>query len=207
VGVQAETSETSVGASAGPAEKPVRAALGIVVFVVALVAASTLGFWLGRQRFGGVGADHLGVAGDPATASDLSSLAALRLPTLDGALLGPSDLHARAVVLEFWATWCGPCVVQAEILELLHGEYGERGVAFLAVNYGEDPALVRRHAERSPFPYPQVLDHDLAVSMRAGIAGLPTVVVLGERGEVLLHSVGITGASRLRQTLDAALAG
>ena len=195
-----------------PASRWIRTALGSAVFVAALVAASSLGFWLGRQRLGSGSASGFADADSAlhldhaAEGLQSASLGALRLPTLAGQMLGPADLGARAVVLEFWATWCGPCAVQADILHTLFEEYGDRGVAFLAVNFAEPAELVRSHVAKSPFPYPLVLDEDGSVSARAGITGLPTVVVLAGDGRVLLENVGITGASRLRRALDAELA-
>ncbi|HUP23625.1 MAG TPA: TlpA disulfide reductase family protein [Thermoanaerobaculia bacterium] len=188
------------------ATRPVRRAAGFLLFLAALVAASTLGFWLGRQRLEGSMVGPATAGGDEVRSVQALSLASLRLPTLDGKLLGPADLPGRAVVLEFWATWCGPCAVQADILHTLYEEYGGRGVAFLAVNFGEPAELVREYAAKHPFPYPLVLDEDGSLSARAGIAGLPTVVVLDAEGKVVLESVGITGTSRLRRTLDAVLA-
>jgi thiol-disulfide isomerase/thioredoxin len=192
------------------ATRPVRKAAGFLLFLAALVAASTLGFWLGRQRVeGSVGGSRVGLATagrDGIRTGQALSLASLRLPTLDGELLGPADLPGRAVVLEFWATWCGPCAVQADILHTVYEEYGSRGVAFLAVNFGEPAEEVREYAAKHPFPYPLVLDEDGSVSAGAGVAGLPTVVVLDAEGKVVLESVGITATSRLRRTLDAVLA-
>jgi thiol-disulfide isomerase/thioredoxin len=181
--------------------------LGALVFVAALAAASSLGFWLGRGRPSLAAMGDADRGTDTLPAGDLASLSSFRLPTLDRQLLGPPDLGERVVVLEFWATWCGPCVVQAQILHDLFEDYQGKDVAFLAVNFAEPRDVVEPFVAKEPLPYPLVLDEDGGVSARAGISGLPTVVVLGRGRQVLLHSVGITGATKLRQALDAALAG
>ncbi len=128
------------------------------------------------------------------------------LPTLDGSRLGPADLRGDVVVVEFWATWCMPCKVQATILDGMHEEYRDREVSFLALNTGEDADLVRRHVEASPFGYPVLLDPGESVLQAAGIVAVPVVMVLDPQGEVSFLSVGLTGASVLRQAIDQALA-
>ena len=182
--------------------------MGALVFVVALALASSLGFWLGRGRptLAALGFTDADVGADVTSVGDVASLSGFRLPDLEGKEIGPPDFRGRPVVLEFWATWCGPCIAQAQILHTLFDEYRGRDVAFLAVNFAEPREVVEAFVEKEPLPYPLVLDEDGSVAARAGINGLPTVVVLGGEGEILLHSVGITGATRLRQTLDGELA-
>jgi thiol-disulfide isomerase/thioredoxin len=128
--------------------------------------------------------------------------ARFQLPSLDGEQLGPPDFPDRVVVVDFWATWCAPCHVQAEILEALHEEYQGRPVQFLAVNTGEDEQLVRDFVSRKPFPYPVLLDPDERLSERLGILGLPTLMVVSRQGTVLHMEPGIVPARRLRQLLE-----
>src|SRR5262245_32382684 len=58
--------------------------------------------------------------------------------TLEGCPLGPKDFRGQVVVVDFWATWCGPCHIQRKILEPIYRDYRGKGVQFLAPNVGED---------------------------------------------------------------------
>ena len=123
------------------------------------------------------------------------------LPTLDGRRIGPGDFAGEVVVVDFWATWCAPCHVQADILEALHSEYGDRGIRFLAVNVGEDEATVRSFVESRPFPYPVLLDEKESVSTKLGVAALPSLMILDREGKVSYFRAGIVQEKRLRELL------
>lgn len=120
-----------------------------------------------------------------------------RLATLDGRQLGPADFPGKIVLLEFWATWCGPCRFQAQELEKLLEKPGMEDVAVLAVNVGEDAATVRAFAESSPFPYPVVLDPQETIGRQYGIMGLPTLMLLNEQREIAFRRTGVSPASTL----------
>ncbi|MEO1366957.1 MAG: TlpA disulfide reductase family protein [Acidobacteriota bacterium] len=128
-----------------------------------------------------------------------------RLPSLDGQTLGPPDFLGDVVVVELWASWCGPCRIQARFLEELHEEYDGKGVHFLAVNSGESETTARAYAQKTPFPYPVLLDPRETVRARYSSNGLPTVMVISRSGEVSLLKVGVLGAPALRVEIERAL--
>ena len=124
-----------------------------------------------------------------------------RLPTLDGRRLGPADFKGKVVVADFWATWCAPCYLQADILHRLHEQYPESEVQFLAIAMGEDEKTVRAFAAERPFPYPVLLDPDEKVGNELGVIGLPTLLVLDRKGEVSFLRTGVVPEKRLRELL------
>ena len=124
-----------------------------------------------------------------------------RLASLAGGSLGPSSFEGKVVVFDFWATWCLPCHLQADILKQLHSEFSEVGVEFVAVSIGEPEETVREFVERRPFPYPVLVDPSDEVSVQLGIYGLPTVMVVDARGEVAYLRTGISPEGVLRELL------
>jgi thiol-disulfide isomerase/thioredoxin len=127
-----------------------------------------------------------------------------KLKTLDGRKLGPADFKGQVVVVDFWATWCGPCHIQARILEPIHEDYKGKGVQFLAANVGEDEATVRGFVKDKPFPYPVLLDAESTVSGKLGVVALPTLMVIDKKGKVSFLQAGVVDGPSLRRVLKEA---
>ena len=177
-----------------------RLAIGLLIGLGVLAAAFVTILGLGIRPPGSLG--------QPPEISELDPiLSSFQLDTLDGSRLGPPDLRGAVVVIDLWATWCKPCHVQAKILDGLHDEYAEQGVTFLALNTGEDRDTVQEFVDEKPFGYPVLLDPEEEVMRTAELAALPTLVVLNPLGEVSYISVGLTGASVVRNAIEEALAG
>jgi len=128
------------------------------------------------------------------------------LSTLDGRQLGPSDFKGKVVLYEFWATWCTPCHVQAEILKNLHAEAAKNGVEFVGISSGEPADVVRAYVAKKPFSYPVLLDPDDSLSGPLEILALPTLIVTGRDGAVVWRHTGLTDTDTLRQAFAAAKA-
>ncbi|MES1205964.1 MAG: TlpA disulfide reductase family protein, partial [Pseudomonadota bacterium] len=132
------------------------------------------------------------------------------LPRVDGkpGALALSSLLGRVVVLDFWATWCPPCLASLPMMHALAHELEPRGVTFLGVD--SDGAQTSRQdvvaflAEHGA-PYPVVYDDGTANELYR-IKVLPTLVIVGKDGAVERVLIGTTGRRTLVDAIEAALA-
>lgn len=127
----------------------------------------------------------------------------LTLTTTDGETI---DLSApgAVVVLNFWATWCGPCRIEIPDLKALHDEMGAEGVTVVGVAVGEGEDEVAPFAEQMAINYPMVLDADRAVSEAfGGVYGLPTTVVIDRQGRVVRRILGLFPVDQMKPQLAA----
>jgi thiol-disulfide isomerase/thioredoxin len=126
-----------------------------------------------------------------------------QLQTLEGRPLGPKDFPGQVVVIDFWATWCGPCHVQGRILAELYQDYRGKGVQFLAADVGEEAQTVRSFLKTTPVPYAVLLDPK-NVSDQLGIYALPTLLVVNKKGVVSFFQPGISDGDTIRRILKEA---
>ncbi len=129
-------------------------------------------------------------------------LTEFRLPSLSGEEIGPADFRGEVIVVDFWATWCSPCRVQARILDSIRGDYEDQGVQFLAISLGEEEETVRKFADANPFPYPVLYDTPDRIASEASIYALPTVMIIDREGEVSYLQAGLSDAKTLREELN-----
>jgi thiol-disulfide isomerase/thioredoxin len=130
-------------------------------------------------------------------------LTKFRMPKVDGGETGPADFKGKVVVVDFWATWCGPCRTQAKILEPLVAEWKD-DVQFLAVSLGEDGDTVGKYIADHPYPYPVLYDAEDRIATEAEIYALPTVMVVDVKGEVEYIQPGLSDSAAIRAAVERA---
>lgn len=109
------------------------------------------------------------------------------LPVLSGGPEGNrislSDYRGRVVVLDFWASWCGPCRAQAPILDALARKFEAQGVSFIGVNTGDEEANARAYLTKANLSYPSVFDGQGVVGRNFGADQLPTLAIVSPSGK------------------------
>jgi thiol-disulfide isomerase/thioredoxin len=130
---------------------------------------------------------------------------ALQVVTLDGQPWDLASLRGKIVVVNFWATWCGPCVDELPVL----GSLAERvGVAVVGVNYKEPLDSIERFTRAHPLPYPELRDRTGDAFKRGTPGVMPTTILVDRAGRARWRTVGEIPPddTRLRAAIDALLA-
>jgi cytochrome c biogenesis protein CcmG, thiol:disulfide interchange protein DsbE len=116
------------------------------------------------------------------------------LPNLDGTNTLLSDYKGEMVVMNFFATWCAPCVDEAPELELFAKDYGDQ-YKFLMVNRGETKDRVKKFIEKYPTQALYIFDASDKVSKKYNVTGQPETIIIDRQGVVREHHSGpITSA-------------
>ena len=106
------------------------------------------------------------------------------LRALDGPNLRLQEQRGRVVMLNFWATWCGPCRQEMPQLNKLFDKYRSAGFVLLGVNVDDEPRNAAAVAAQLGLRFPVLLDADKAVSRRYELATMPSTVLIDRDGQV-----------------------
>jgi cytochrome c biogenesis protein CcmG/thiol:disulfide interchange protein DsbE len=118
-----------------------------------------------------------------------------------------SDLQGRVVVINFWASWCVECRVEAKELEETWQEYRDRGVVFIGVDYDDTEAKAKGYLEEFGITYPNGLDgRGQITENRYHITGVPETFVVDPNGKIAFVKIGPYQSGELRRQIDQALA-
>lgn len=166
--------------------------LGVLLFFGFGPGLSWVSAWLGNQS-GGQAPPQGPAVGYHASDFELNTLA--------GEPVHLSDLRGRPVVVNFWATWCGPCRDEMPLLEAAHNRYGDE-LAVLAVNYDEPQESVQAFVDELELTLPILLDPRARVQQLYRVRAFPTTYFLDDEGVIRFHHIGVLNEKQLTGYLN-----
>ena len=116
--------------------------------------------------------------------------AAFELKALDGATLGSHELMGKVVLLNFWATWCGPCKEEMPSLARLQSQFDPSQVRVVTVTTDLYPQGMQQFLDHLGINLLVLFDEDQELSRRFMVRGLPTTVLIGQDGHAIGRAVG-----------------
>tara|TARA_B100000676_G_C18053163_1_gene832557 strand:+ start:313 stop:804 length:492 start_codon:yes stop_codon:yes gene_type:complete len=112
------------------------------------------------------------------------------LKTLDGSNLKLSEQRGTVILLNFWASWCGPCRTEMPLLDALYEEYRDYGFTVLGVNLDENRDQANRLLDKIPVTFPVLFDPQNSTSEAYGVDAMPTTVLIDRNGVIRHHHRG-----------------
>jgi len=105
-----------------------------------------------------------------------------------GGSVSLSELRGQVVMINFWATWCGPCRQEMPLLDDIYRKYRKMGFTLLGVNVEPDAKAAEEWLKQTPVSFPILYDPDSKVSKLYKVAGMPSTVFIDRKGNVrVLH--------------------
>ena len=121
----------------------------------------------------------------PVGAGDASGPAApFSLKARTGQAVALGDLKGQVVLINFWATWCGPCRKEMPLLEKIQKKYAPLGFTMLGVNVEEDTRMMDAFLKDVPVSFPILLDPVNGVSKLYNVSAMPSTVIVDRKGNV-----------------------
>jgi peroxiredoxin len=146
----------------------------------------SMGLWVGM--LGALPLQAAAAVQVAATAPDFT------LRAMNGANMRLHELRGRVVMVNFWATWCGPCKQEMPHLGRLHDKYSRSGFVLLGVNVDEDPRNAAAVAAKLGISFPVLLDTDKKVSDLYDLQAMPSTYLIDRDGKVRhLHRGYLSG--------------
>ena len=143
---------------------------------------------------------------------------AFALEDLSGKKVSLADFKGKAVLVNFWATWCAPCKIETPWLVELRNQYAAQGFEILGVSaegdgvgkddpaaWAKDKATVAKSVQQMHMPYPVLIDGDSIADQYGGLDELPTSFFLDRDGKVVAAQLGLTSKADIESNIKKAM--
>ncbi len=175
----------------------------VVVFVVVILVV--VGMLIAGKRM----RDRRDAAGPSLTNGNVDGMTApdFSLPTVDGSKqVKLSDLRGKAVLLNFWATWCGPCKLEIPWFIDLQKQYASQGLVIVGVSMDDNPQKdVPPFAKEMNIDYPVLAGTEKVADLYGGVEGLPITFYIDRNGKIVKRIMGLASHSDIEEAIKMAL--
>jgi len=169
----------------------------LALVVVALVAAGMLYFGFHMARRAGAGLPRI---------TKSSAAPDFVLESLDGKSVRLSDLRGKAVLLNFWATWCAPCKIEMPWFVELQNQYGPQGLQIVGVAMDDSSKEdIAKFAKEMGVNYPVLLGKEAVGDAYGGVPALPESFFISRDGKIVDKIMGLKGKSEIEDSIKRAL--
>jgi peroxiredoxin len=184
--------------SAHAGTRPRKSRDPVILIVIAMVISIMLVFGIQRAHHTPVKTPAGKLPGQPAP--DFA------LMTLDGKTMKLSDFRGKAVLLNFWATWCEPCKIEMPWFIDLQKKYASQGLQVLGVAMDDaGPGEISSFAQKMGVNYPVLLGKEEVGAEYGGIEYLPSTFYINRDGKILDHVFGLVSKSEIETDIQKAL--
>jgi peroxiredoxin len=172
----------------------------VILIVAALVISVMLIFGIQKARHSpGPGGSSAKLQGQLAPDFALASL--------DGKTLKLSDYRGKAVLLNFWATWCEPCKIEMPWFVELQNKYGPQGLQVIGVAMDDaSPKDIAEFAQKMSVNYPILIGKEKVGDDYGGVQYLPSTFYVGRNGKIVNRVFGLVSRSEIESDIQKALA-
>lgn len=164
------------------------------ISVLALVAGIFSSHWISQT----------GLASDPS----IKAFFANPWKTPDGKSANPDDWRGKVLVVNFWASWCPPCVEEMPTLDKIAQEYASKNVLIVGIGI-DSPSNIRQFLEKTPVSYPIMIGgldgSALAKQMGNAQGALPYTVIINAKGKSVFTKLGKISEEELKKAINSAL--
>lgn len=127
-----------------------------------------------------------------------------QLETPEGELVELAKFKGKVVILDFFATWCGPCRAEVKHLKEIYNEFKDL-IVIISIDIREDPRKVSSFIESQGIKWIVVIDKDGRIASKYKVTAIPTIVIIDKNGKISLIRVGLMSAEQLREAIKKAL--
>lgn len=184
--------------------KNLRGKIWLGVIVIPCMALLTLLSWAVIKSDGNPGGVKINSdLGEIAVVSEMAP--PLVLDLIDGGVVKLDDLKGKVIMVDFWSSWCPPCLEEAPILSSVYTDYAGKDVEFIGIAIWDQPNPVISHINEFQIKFPVGLDREGKIAINYGLRGIPEKYFIDQKGNLARKFSGQISSDKLKEIIDGML--